>query len=408
MQMTLKNVLFFGFLTFATLLNAQYSFKEHYFELNKNNSNSERSVEFTGSYFLNSTTFNNALTNKIVFSGYLDEQLKNDNLKRSNSLNLLNGGIGGQMRYKNSYKSFNLTSAVSTNLVSANQFTKGFYQLLLFGNKPFAGETINLKNADFYSFAYNKVSIGAEKMFKNNTFFGGSLSVYQSLNFTHNKFERGTIYTHPTGEQIDIDLKYSQLASKSKQNWGAGIDLYFTHKYEKTLFIVLLEDFGWIKHKQVLQVKSDTSIQFQGIEIANILALGSENLGNKDGIQANDFVRLDSSLKAHYYQFLPFKMTIGMQEKINSNWFLELYANYQKLPHYIPQLIVKPNYFFGKYFSIAPIFTVGGFGKSDFGLNASLHTSKFYVILDSYEIESLLLPKKTSGRMSAIKTGFLF
>lgn len=395
------------FLAVFAITKGQYNFKEHYFERNKAANQSTNYVEFSGNYMLNSTSLTNKFTKTFLNSGFIDETLKNDNLKKVGGNNLLGLGLGGTISYKKVEKGFNLTSSVGTHFVSSANFSGDLYQLLFYGNQPTAGQNMSLKNTSAFISAYNKLTLGAEKTFKENFFGGFSLNIYQSLMYHDAKVSRGDFYTQPDGEQLNVGLKYSQLSSNPKDRaLGAGLDFYLMSKHKKGNVSLHVQDLGFIAHKNLNSYEVDSNYAFRGLEIDNIFDVKSLNFNNSNGKSLYDIMGMKQT-SVNKKQFLPTKVTLGMQELIGEHGLLELYVNYQFIQNYIPQMIIKPNYFFNKNLSLAPIVNVGGFGKADLGFNVSYHHTKYLVNLDVLELENVLLAKQSSGRALFLRLGYM-
>lgn len=403
----MKTFLYSIFLLVSISSYGQYNFKENYFELNKG-SGYKNYTELSGNYFIGSSSLSNEILNVAINSGFISDDLKTKNLDKINSVNSLGFSTGASLKYKKAEKGFNLTSSVGTHLISNNTFTKDFYKLLLFGNEPYAGQNMNVRNTSIYLLAYNKLSLGAEKMIKEKFFLGASLNVYQSLNYRNAKLLKGDIYTQKDGESINFDLDYEQFSSNTNnKSLGAGLDFYFMSKYKKANVLFHVEDFGFIAQKDLTFFHADSSYMFQGIEIENIFDFSNNNYGSGNNNEVHEILNVAKQNKSKNI-WMPTKVTLGVQEVISDKWFLEIYANYRAIPAYLPQLIIKPSRFFGKNFSLAPIFSIGGFNKADVGLNISYHHKRFLLNLDVQELENLLLNQQSSGRGMFLRTGLLF
>lgn len=396
-------ILLSGFTVFG-----QNNFKENYFELNKASANTGNYAEFKGNYQLNSSAVNNDLGSIAVQSGFISPEIKDFNLKRLSSNNSFGFDVGGTFTYKKQQKGFNLTSSVGTHLISNNSFSKDFYKLLLYGNSPYAGENMNLKNTSIYLLAYNKLTLGIEKKIQDKFFVGVSANVYQSLSYRNASVKKGNFYTEPDGRSLNLDLTYEQYSSDANQkSLGLGLDFFAMSKFDKANVFIQVEDFGFIAQKDMTYYHADSNYSFSGIEIENIFDFSTNNYGSGNKDEVHELLEVEKQSKSKNL-FLPTKITLGAQQLLSDKWFLEIYGNYRFIQSYIPQLIIKPNYFFSKNFSLAPIFTLGGFGKADVGINASYHHSRFLINLDIQEIENLLLKKQSSGRGMFLRTGFLF
>jgi hypothetical protein len=400
----MKNTLLLLFIFVSSSLLAQYSFKENYFEDNKIDSTSSY-VEFSGDYFLNSSSINNSMSNAALNSQFLDEGIKNNNLSRVSNINTIGLGLGGTMKYKKSEKNFNLTSSVGTHLISNNTFSKDFFEILMYGNKPSAGQRMNLSNTSVFFQLYNKLTLGIEKNIDKKFFIGGSVNIYQSLLYYDAKVSKGNFYTQTSGEQIDFNVKYNQFSSNNDNKaLGAGLDFYLMKKFEKGNAFIHVEDFGIIAHKNIDHYSVDSNYAFKGIEVTNIFDVKSNFNGSNKATHELFGVDKQSVSKN---EFLPTLVTIGFHEQMSKKILLESYLSYRFINGFIPRFIARPNYFITKNISVAPVLTIGGYGKADLGLNLSAYHKKYIVNCDILELENIIAKQQTSGRGVFLRLGYL-
>ncbi len=402
----MKYLILASIVSFSFLSYGQYNFKENYFQDNKQFTNSTNYVEFLGNYFVNSSSINNQLTNSIVLSKFIGESLKDANLKKLANKNTIGLGLGGTLHYKKAYKNFNLTSSVGTHIISNNTFSKDFYSILFYGNEPYKGKSLSFKNTALFAQAYNKLSLGAEKMIKDKYFIGATANIYQSLFYYNGKISKGDFKTSSTGEELTLDLKSKQYVSDPKnKGLGAGIDLYFMTKFKKGNVYMHLEDLGFVQHKNLGFYDIDSNFVFKGFEIKNIFELENQVIGS-DSQKTHEIFGIEKKT-VNKLQWLPTRITFGFHEQLNKNILLEGAINYRWIPGYIPQVILRSNFFISSYFSIAPVLNLGGFGKSDIGLNVSFHHKKLLINCDFMELEHILAKNKTAGRGIFLRTGVL-
>jgi len=194
---------------------SQYTFKEHYFQRNKETNGSKHFLEFTGGYEVNSTTVNNAFTNKLYQGGFIDNELKVGTQKRltpkENTLGL-EAKLG--LQYKLALDSFNLVFSLGQNLQSGNSFTRNFYNLLFFGNAPYAGQDLDVAEVRGHVQSYRYLGIGAEKKI-NDYIIGGQLKLYQGRYLYDVHLERGRFLTEEDGSRITADPKLELSSLKT-------------------------------------------------------------------------------------------------------------------------------------------------------------------------------------------------
>lgn len=381
----------------------QYSFKEHYFDRNNSTNNKNNYLELSSAYQINSSSFSNAFLSEIYTNGSFSEEMKASEIDRLNKNNSIGFGAWGNFLYKRKFDAFTLKVGLSTQVISNNKLSKDFVKLALNGNAPYAGEILDLSKTSVKAQAFHKLSIGGEKTINKRFLVGGAINLYQGYFHSDLKIERGDFFTKEDGSEVLFDTKFNQTTAEGK-GYGAGLDLYFVSKFKKGNLILHVEDLGFISYKNTTSYSADSNFAFSGIDVLDVFDIN--NSRNKDETVPNYF-GVDSTTEAKTFH-TPTKITVGYQEKVSEKLFVEVYANYQFLATYIPQLIIKPSFFFGKNFSVAPVINLGGFGKADLGLNLSYHHSNYFVTMDLLELENLLAPNASSGRASFLKAGLLF
>ena len=388
-------------------LKGQYTFKHHYFQRNKEISGAKHALEITGAYELGSDFMANAFASKFYQGGFIDNDLKTSTQSRLQNSNTIGLEIQAGLEYKLALDSMNLVFSVGQKLQSNNTFSKNLYNLYLFGNQPYAGESLSLATTRAHVQSYRYYAVGLEKQF-DDLMLGGKVKLYQGRYFYDVQLERGNFFTAEDGSQITFnpDLELNYMTSPDKFNPGLGIDFFVLKRHKKSMAFIEINDLGFINYQNSSTIKVDSSYNFKGVHVENILDVTEQDFDfSRDSIENVFGVGKETGTLT---RMTPARFTIGFQQVVSEKFLLEAFINYRLLPSYAPQIIMKPNFFILDNLSIAPVITLGGFDKVNMGLNVSYHTPKFYAIIDVLEFENLIAPNKTSGRGSFIKTGFIF
>lgn len=397
------------FLTiWVSLSFGQYSFKEHYFERNKAISGATNTLELTGHYALNSSSLDNRFSNAVLTSDFLSEQLKSHTEQRLNRSNTIGFGLGAALKYKHQLDHFNLTIGYNNQLISSNEVTRNLFRLVMNGNAPYAGQNLDLSGNQINIRSYQALELGFEKSAKDGWLYGAALNGYLSTFDYQADLKRGSLFTESDGSQIRFDPEFEMTYtdSDSKNGLGLGLDGYLVKKHGTGMVIFQIEDLGFITHANQTSISVDSSYAFSGIEIEDIFNIRDENFDvETDSLHKIFGVAKNQQRKT---RFTPMTITLGIQEVLGEHLLMEVYANYRFINAYRPQVIVKPNVIFKNNLSIAPVLSVGGFGRADIGLSLAYHHHRFYGVLDVMELENLVAQKSTSGRGIYLKTGVLF
>lgn len=391
-----------------SLALGQYSFKAHYFERNRASSGANHSLELTGNYALNSSAIDNQWTSAVLGSDFLGEDLKTHTQQRLRSSNALGFGFGAAVQYKHHVGDLNLTIGYNNQVISGNEVTRNLFELVMFGNAPFAGQNLDLSGNKIDIRAYQALEIGWEKSGAGGWLYGAALNGYLSTFDYQADLKRGVLWTDPEGSQVQFDPEFelTYTDTDSKNGLGLGLDAYAVKKYGSGLVIFQVEDLGFISHPNQTHLSVDSSYSFDGIEIEDIFNIQNENFDLETDSLHKVFGVAKNQQK--HTRFTPMSLTIGIQELLGEHLLMEVYANYRFITAYAPQVIVKPNVRVNKNLSLAPVLSVGGFGHADLGLSLAYHHHRFYGVLDVMELENLLAKKSTSGRGIYLKTGLLF
>ena len=404
--MTLKKLSILWSLAIASIgyVQGQYSFKEHYFK--RNGGDSKNFVQIEGFYGLNSTAITNAMSNKLYFGGFIDDEIKSSSYDRITSLNQLGFDFQAGIQYKRKLDKFTFTAGIDQSVQGGAQFSKNLYELIFYGNEPYAGQNMTLTNTEARIYGFRTYSLGFEKDI-NSIFFGASINLYQGTYFYETNVERGTLYTNGDGSGITFDTKMDLTTNyfPSEFSPGAGLDFHIIRKYEKGMAFIEVEDLGFVTYRGSSSLSADSLYSWEGLYIEDLFT-GSEDVDfETDSLHQILGVEVNNGTITRW---APTRINIGIQSLIGEKILLETVANYRILPNYTPQVIVKPNYFFNKNLSIAPVVGIGGYGKLDLGLNISYHHTNYFAVLDFNEFENLISKNNTSGRNVFLKIGYLF
>lgn len=392
----------------GTSLLGQYTFKEHYFQRNKEVNGATNYLELSGGYEANSDYLSNAFVSGFFAGDFLDEELKTTTQSRLQGSNTFGLGVQAGFTYKRAFDSFNAVFCVGQSLQSSNSFSRGLYNVYLFGNQPFAGNAVNLASTTVSIQSYRYYALGVEKKLGKDLMLGGKLKLFQGRFFYDADLSKGSLFTETDGSLITVnpELELSFVTETDRFNPGVGLDFYAVKRTKKSMVFFEIQDLGFINYKETKNYSVDSTYQFSGFNVESIFALDEEEF-NVSRENINEIFGVEAVLK-NRTRLTPARFTIGFQEIVSDLLLLEGYINYRLLPGYAPQMIIKPSFFVYKKLSLAPVINLGGLGRADLGLNLSYHESKFFATLDVLELENTFLPEKTSGRGMFLKTGLLF
>jgi hypothetical protein len=339
---------------------------------------------------VNSSAFTNDFVNAIDKSRFLDDQLIATQLDNTGD-KVLTGQIrnmGGRF-YMNSNKKPGkqyLFFGIEHQHFLDTYIDEDLPALLLRGNKPYAGKTLEVPGSEYYSIYFNQISGGMGFSFgkeeaKQQLEFGLSFNLGQNYDFID--MDNSTFYTDPDGDYLDVSI--SARTKLSDTVWaefyqvkGIGLSGELLYSYTKTddfHFDVSFKNLGFIRWNANPFVGSvDTSFVFEGLE--------NDTTGNND--LPGDFDK--NSLRKYLFPnagtdafstTLPLK--IGMSAgKFISNGKFYFGAKMEYYPFLKAPLMLEV---FGTWNMkdvayLTPILLYSSYGKLNYGLNIAVNITK--------------------------------
>jgi hypothetical protein len=243
----------------------------------------------------NSNAVTNELLSSYINGDFITNDLKDkskDRLNDMNSLGLFNEATADMLFYTKKdnqlkpkfYYSFGLKTKSYTSI----DFRDDFYSIYFYGNKQFAGESIEMKDMGFYSVNFHQIRLGIEKPFEK---FGMKHKAWITLGFNigQNYFRaninEGNFYIHPKGEELlltlDMDLARtdtSELKLLNFTGYGASVNLVYDLEINERNHVQLIaNDLGFIAwNKESFKFNRDSTYSYTGWQVENIFDTENE------------------------------------------------------------------------------------------------------------------------------------
>jgi hypothetical protein len=374
---------------------------------------------------LNSNGINNDFMNQFYLGHYLNADLKNQNLDRLKpQKNLIgyNWTTQLQVNIPSKKRGISYYAAFENHNDAELCFDKNLFQLVFYGNRDFAGQFVSLDKQSFSSIKYQQIKAGIVK-----TWFGRSgvsiltagLGINNGQSLLSFNIPKATFFTQSNAEYISLDMQMNmQRSDTTSSRFGAEnglgfcLDLSYYHREANYSFEIKLDDLGfitWNKHSQ--QYKKDTSVNFDGIEIANIFNMSSETVKGFNGDSLNDEL-VYSDKSSRFTKMIPMLGSINYTRYFwNNRLALSLsIINYHFL-HINPLIRLVPTFNIAikrSMISISPDIEYGGYGKLNYGLGLSAAVNeKFFIELRTDYLNGYFDLKHSAGLggyVSIIKT----
>lgn len=402
---------FFIFLLFFMLfvsVKSQYNSDFMNYEKTRNN------VSINAEYEVGSNGLQNGFINKFIFGGYIDNKMKDDALKNMRGYNQLgvnlNYGISAFFGRKPNY-SF-LIGFKNQEILNAT-YTKDFYTLMFYGNKPFLGRTANFAGTNINALRFQELKLGI-MMHKVDTTakIGVSISLVKGEQLFFIKANNNSsLYTNSDGTELVFQSNFSMALSDTatKRNFmsfngiGASADIFFETPYKskigtQSVLTVNANNIGFIHwNENSLQYNSDSVLKFDGYHINNILDLKDSTL-NK--INSDSLLRkITNARKEEFNTNIPTNLLI--LNKIyfgNRSFALNTGFRYMFHSNYKPYIFAETEYTIRKKFSFTFHIGYGGYTRLNTGLAFVYNTKGWFFRIGSNSLQGYIAPKQTYGQ----------
>jgi hypothetical protein len=340
------------------------------------------------------STLNNAMHNA---SGFIDNNLKDENLDRLGSMN--RGGSFGDMRlfYRANRaelwgsKRLGYYFALEWHSIDAYQFTDDLYKLVLYGNKDFVGQDADLSNVGRYRLDYMQIKAGLHRKSENaNHDFGVNVGLNLGKKFIGYQFNNPSyINTAADGTSITLVSNLNYFESDTADiNWyqmsgmGAALDLFYKYSQERYDLSVSIENIGFIRwNSNALGFSENVEHTYIGNEVDNIFDMSESSSISNDTLEK--YIYANTAEGAEY-------MPTPMDMKLRYNYYfnkarikLSALAFVRLFSYMRPLYELSASYLLSNRFQLGPIVSYGGYTKFNAGLKLQFNVQRFQIKLES-------------------------
>jgi len=277
-----KIFIFIYFSFSALLLQAQQLDYNEYYPKDVNSGD----WKYMAHSFYNNHNNSNYLSNEFSFalnnSDYIDQELKDKQMDLIKGDVLLGrkfqGGFGLWVNRTKKQNSSYFYFGMDFQQILDGNVDPDFVGLALYGNKHYAGESIEITNTEYSNVYFNRLKFGMGKSFgsgdiKQHVF--GLIGFTIGQNSDYFKLQYAGLYTHPDGDYLDIDIQAkTQLADTVWANvfeingLGASLDLHYSLIKEKDFYLAVnLNNLGFVHwNKNPFTANVDTAFRFEGVD----------------------------------------------------------------------------------------------------------------------------------------------
>lgn len=379
-------------------------------------------IEGYGNYFFGSNSITNSFIHEVFLGkGVISNTIKNDiftQLRNESNTLGLESEVG--ILFKKRKEKYNwLIGGRNVDLFNVH-LNESTIKLLLLGNEPFKGKTLDLAPFQFLNITYQSLDLGIEKEKETFKWFA-FVSFNRGLQYQKSEITKGSFYTAEDGTNITFssDIYFTQndnISNKITPVNGlgmaisGGISKYFNEPKTHAIHF-MVRDFGWINYWNLNHYNSQDNYSFNGVEIDNILNIQDEftDLQKEEGESDLENLLGLKEEKKNINYFLPTLLKLTYEYPINQKITLKANIQHYVSMYSIPRINLQSDFSLGKTTKISPLVMYGGWGKLNSGFQLQQQIKKHYFInLQAYYFEYLFAPKVTTGNAMSIQLYALF
>jgi len=382
------------------LLLAQISaFGQHFIPMNLDTL-IEPKQEFilTGIGEASSTALGFDIANKFLFGGKITTEMKDKSLERHRSMNRFGSDANIEIEYRNYkaklFKSEQFGFLVKAGMYNFNQliYSKDLFQLAMYGNEQYLGDTANLSGTQFKSTTFQKIGFGFIDKFSKSSV---TLNLVGLNNSTSINLDRMELYQSAYADTLNLAYTgdYNFYNNSAFIN-GIGVALDFDIRFnsmnkkgDAVYFQVMGRNLGFVSSINTQsRYSSNSQVAYTGFSYNEIINGGSiinDNVALMDSLGIEE----SSSKKS---EFLPGLLQASKLVDVNSKRKLqEFYGGRMYLSKIaIPQVFGGLNYHPIEFLNIGASVTYGGFSSLRGGAYLSYNTSKLNIGISSENLFS--------------------
>ncbi|HWY12626.1 MAG TPA: DUF5723 family protein [Bacteroidia bacterium] len=406
-MLRIRHILFLCFCFAAALVKSQYNTEFLNYE------NTGRSISLNADFDAGSNGIQNALINKFLFGGYIDTKTKDAALSHMRGYNQLGVNLNYDISMfigKNPKYDF-LLGFKNQEIFNAT-YTKDFYQLLMYGNKPFLDKTANFTGTNINALRFQELKFGvimhqvdsSAKIGISVSFLKGEQLFYVKAN------QNSSLYTNADGTELIFSTNFNMALSDTfhKKNVlsfngvGASADIFFETPYKsrigrQSVLTVNANNIGFIHWSdKSVQYSCDSVIKFNGYHVNNVLDLKDSTLQK---VNTDSVLRKATNARREAFNTnIPTNLII-----INKIYFSRQFAfnvgfRYIFHSNYKPYVFIEPEYKLVNRITVSVHVGYGGYTRLNTGLALTYSDKNWFFKLGSNSLQGYILPKQAFGQ----------
>lgn len=377
-----------------------------------NYANVKRSVSVNLDYDAGSNGMSARFTNRLLWGGKIDNDLKKESSKHLRS----NNNFGINLNYDVSTfirgnSKFDFLIGFKNQEVLNATYSKDFFNLMFYGNDAYRGATANLENCNINALRFQEVKFGAimhkvdsvGKIGVSVSFLKGEQLFYLKTN------KNSSLYTSADGSELVLNSNFNLAISDTNNKRitsfngiGASADIFFETPYKskvgkRSVLLVNANNIGFIHwQNNSVQYSSDSSLRFSGYTVNNIIDLKDSTLSklNRDSILRG----LTNARRENFNTNIPTNLVIINKIYFGKEFFcLQTGFRYIFNANYKPYVFIEPEYRV-KNVTFGLHTGYGGYVRLNVGASVTWSSKNWFLRIGSNSLQGYVVPKSASGQ----------
>jgi len=326
----------------------------------------------------NSDQLTNEFAQAVNNSNYLSHEFKMKQLAELNGSSYVNRLSNGALGFWLRKEKLSWYIGMDFQQVLDGRIDEDLTKLMLMGNAPYAGQTLDFEKTDYMNVYFNRLKLGLSKTFDQKDSqhtLSGLVAFTIGQNYNYTELTSGSAFTQEDGEYLDLTILGETQMSDTVwadiftfAGYGASLDLDYSFLKKDNFFINIgVKNLGFISwSKAPFQSTADTSIHFSGIDENGENDIPSDF--NESTLRNLVFKKVDGSsfskLLPYHFHFSAGKYFAQSQfyAGINTIYYPSLHY------HYRAEIFITWN--IKNAVRLSPIFAYSSFNALNYGLAA--------------------------------------
>jgi uncharacterized protein DUF5723 len=374
------------------LIVIQPSYSQFYPLFSNNYPDSKSELGFVTDYFIGSDAVTVEFQNTYLNDNFIDNELKNKSFDKMDDRSVLGSGLNSGFYFKKSMadkENKSWYASVRHRQHYNSNYTSDLFGLYFYGNKPYAGETADLSDLNYLNLRYNQLQFGfitstVKEDMRWDFMYGFSALLGQE--YLDIKTGRGTFYTQPDGEYIEMDMLLESKQSDSTNTGfgsvnglGASIDFMAQLTKEGKYHLRFgISDAGFISwNSNSTSFTVDTLYNFEGTLVENFFDSLFLDIQPQDDF--SDSFKKDRKQEG-FTAMIPLKLNVAYGRILSEKLTVWASADYIVNADYVPLFQLRGDYLFSSRFMGGASVRYGGYAELGVGLHLGVDFGKGIIL----------------------------